>query len=50
MRKGHRWLPAEKFEAHNRPLRPIRARIEKILALGSVAIILARCDGSGLPK
>jgi hypothetical protein len=30
MRKGHRWLPAEKLEAHTRPLRPIRARIEKI--------------------
>jgi transposase, IS5 family len=30
MRKGHRWLPAEKLEAHNRPLKPIRARIEKI--------------------
>lgn len=30
LRKGHRWLPAERLEAHNRPLRPIRARIEKI--------------------
>jgi transposase, IS5 family len=30
MRKGHRWLPAKALEAHNRPLRPIRARIEKI--------------------
>jgi IS5 family transposase len=30
MRKGHRWLAAEKLEAHNRPLRPIRSRIEKI--------------------
>ncbi|MGH6801009.1 MAG: transposase [Methylocella sp.] len=30
MRKGHRWLPAEKCEAHNRPLRPVRSRIEKI--------------------
>jgi hypothetical protein len=30
MRKGHRWLPAEKPEAHNRKLAPIRARIEKI--------------------
>ncbi len=30
MRKGHRWLPAEKLEAHNRPLRPIRSRVEKI--------------------
>jgi transposase, IS5 family len=30
LRKGHRWLPAEKLEPHNRPLRPIRARIEKI--------------------
>lgn len=30
LRKGHRWLPAARLEAHNRPLRPIRARIEKI--------------------
>ena len=30
MRKGHRWLAAERSEAHNRLLRPIRARIEKI--------------------
>jgi transposase, IS5 family len=30
LRKGHRWLPAKKLEAHNRPLKPIRARIEKI--------------------
>jgi transposase, IS5 family len=30
LRKGHRWLPAEALEEHNRPLRPIRARIEKI--------------------
>ncbi len=30
MRKGHRHLPAERMEAHNRPLRRIRARIEKI--------------------
>jgi IS5 family transposase len=30
MRKGHRWLAAEALEGHNRPLRPIHARIEKI--------------------
>jgi transposase, IS5 family len=30
LRKGHRRLPAGRLEAHNRPLRPIRARIEKI--------------------
>ena len=30
MRKGHRWLPAKALEAHNRPRRPIRARVEKI--------------------
>jgi IS5 family transposase len=30
MRKGHRWLAAATLEGHNRPLRPIRARIEKI--------------------
>ena len=30
LRKGHRWLKAEAFEAFNRPLKPIRARLEKI--------------------
>lgn len=30
MRKGHRWLAAAKLEAHNRPLRPVRSRVEKI--------------------
>jgi transposase, IS5 family len=30
LRKGHRWLKAENLEAHNRPLRPVRARVEKI--------------------
>ena len=30
LRKGHRYLAAEKLAAHNRPLRRIRARIEKI--------------------
>jgi transposase, IS5 family len=30
LRKGHRRLPAKALEAHNRPLRVIRARIEKI--------------------
>jgi transposase, IS5 family len=30
MRKGHRWLKAEKLAAHNRPLKPVRSRIEKI--------------------
>jgi transposase, IS5 family len=30
MRKGHRWLAAATLEGHNRPLRPIRASIEKI--------------------
>jgi IS5 family transposase len=30
MRKGHRWLKAASLEAHNRPLKPGRARIEKI--------------------
>ncbi len=30
MRNGHRWLAAEKLEAHNRPLRPNRSRVEKI--------------------
>jgi transposase, IS5 family len=30
LRKGYRWLPAERLEAHNRKLAPVRARIEKI--------------------
>ncbi len=50
MRKGHRWLPAARLEAHNRPLRPIRARIKKSSAPGNAAIIFARCDGWAWPK
>ncbi len=30
LRKGHRWLKAEALKEHNRPLKPIRPRIEKI--------------------
>jgi Transposase DDE domain len=45
MRKGHRWLPAEKLEAHNRPLRPVRSRIEKIFGTWKRSY-----HGSGLPK
>ncbi len=30
LRKDRRRLPAERLEAHNRPLRPLRGRIEKI--------------------
>jgi hypothetical protein len=30
LRKRHRWLPAKALEAHNRRLRPVRSRIEKI--------------------
>jgi transposase, IS5 family len=33
MHKGHRWLPAERLEAHYRPLRPVRARVEKIFGM-----------------
>jgi IS5 family transposase len=51
MRKGHRWLPAARLEAHNRPLRPIRAPgSRKSSALGSAAIIFVACDGSGSPR
>ncbi|MGA9727017.1 MAG: hypothetical protein WBQ84_06130, partial [Methylocella sp.] len=31
LRNGHRRLPAGRLEVHNRPPRPVRARIEKIL-------------------
>jgi transposase, IS5 family len=54
LRKGHRWLPAKKLEAHNRPLKPIRARIEKIFgtwkrsyrfrAMRFVGLSKARCQ------
>jgi IS5 family transposase len=42
MRKGHRWLPAARLEAHNRPLRPVRARIEKIFGTWKRSWMLLR--------
>jgi Transposase DDE domain len=50
MRKGHRWLPAERLEAHNRPLRPIRARIEKIFGTWKRSYRLRAMRWMGLAK
>ena len=50
MRKGHRWLPAKALEAHNRPLRPIRARIEKIFGTWKRSYHLRRMRWMGLAK
>ena len=51
MRKGHRWLPAERLEAHNRPARGQSGReLKKSSGPGNAAIISAPCDGSGLPR
>ena len=50
LRKGHRFLPAEALEEHNHPRKPIRSRIEKILAPGSVATGCGACDGSAWRK
>jgi len=50
MRKGHRWLKAEKLEAHNRPLKPIRARIEKIFGTWKRSYRLRAMRWIGLAK
>jgi transposase, IS5 family len=50
MRKGHRWLKAEKLEAHNRPLKPIRARIEKIFGTWKRSYHLRAMRWIGLAK
>jgi IS5 family transposase len=50
MRKGHRWLAAKALEAHNRPLRPIRSRIEKIFGTWKRSYHLRRMRWVGLAK
>jgi hypothetical protein len=42
MRKGHRWLPAEKLEAHNPPPPPIRA---SVAGLSTNSFFIASCEG-----
>jgi transposase, IS5 family len=50
LRKGHRWLPAARLEAHNRPLRPIRSRIEKIFGTWKRSYRLRAMRWVGLAK
>ncbi len=50
MRKGHRWLKAKTLEAYNRPLKPIRARIEKIFGPWKRSYRLRRMRWLGLAK
>ncbi len=50
LRKGHRWLPAERLEAHNRPLRTIRARVEKIFGTWKRSYRFRRMRWIGLAK
>lgn len=50
LRKGHRWLPAAALEAHNRPLRPIRARIEKIFGTWKRSYHFRQMRWMGLAK
>jgi transposase, IS5 family len=50
LRKGHRFLPAEALEAHNRPLRPIRSRIEKIFGTWKRSYHFRRMRWLGLAK
>jgi len=50
LRKGHRWLPAARLEAHNRPLRPIRSRIEKIFGTWKRSYHLRAMRWVGLAK
>lgn len=50
LRKGHRWLPAARLEAHNRPLKPIRSRIEKIFGTWKRSYNFRRMRWIGLAK
>jgi transposase, IS5 family len=50
MRKGHRWLKAATLEAHNRPLKPVRARIEKIFGTWKRSYHLRAMRWLGLAK
>ena len=50
LRKGHRWLKAEALEADNRPLRPIRARVEKIFGTWKRSYHLRSMRWIGLAK
>jgi hypothetical protein len=50
LRKGHRHLPAERLEAHNRSLCPIRARIEKIFGTWKRTYSSDACDRLALPR
>jgi hypothetical protein len=50
MRKGHCWLPAEKLEAQNCPLRPVRARIEKIFGIWKRSYHFGAMRWMGLAK
>lgn len=50
LRKGHRWLPAARLEAHNRPLKPIRSRIEKIFGTWKRSYHLRAMRWLGLAK
>src|SRR5262249_17407849 len=50
LRKGHRWLKAKTLEAHNRPLKPIRARIEKIFGTWKRSYHFRAMGWTGLGK
>lgn len=50
LRKGHRWLKAAALEAHNRPLRRVRSRIEKIFGTWKRVYRLRRMRWIGLAK
>jgi transposase, IS5 family len=50
MRKGHRWLKAATLEAHNRPLKPVRSRIEKIFGTWKRSYHLRAMHWMGLAK
>jgi IS5 family transposase len=50
LRKRHRWLPAKALEAHNRRLRPVRSRIEKIFGTWKRSYYFRCMRWFGLPK
>jgi transposase, IS5 family len=50
LRKGQRGIPAQQFEDINRPLRPIRARVEKIFGTWKRSYRLRQMRWIGLAK
>jgi hypothetical protein len=50
LRKGHRDLPAKRFEAHDRPLHPIYSLVEKSSGFGNEVTASENAKDRTLPN